>query len=136
MLPIAEVQAVIYGALTSALSPVAVLDAAGPDQEFPYVTVGEFAGEHDDTLSDQCVYLDAMIHVWSRQAGMQQTQFLMEAIKDALHRQKFSLPGQMQWVSCVWEYGQVLRDPDGVTRHGVMRFRISVFQRAAVVTPV
>jgi hypothetical protein len=128
MLPISEVQGAIYTALTAALAPVPVLDLAGPDERFPYVTLGEFTATPDDPVtSEQGVDMDMSLHVWSRQPGMQEIQQIMQAAKDALHYKKFAVTG-FQWVETAWEMAQTMRDIDGVTRHGVMRFRILTFQ--------
>ena len=121
----------LYGTLTAALAPVPVLDHAGPDQEFPFVTIGEFTAEPDDTLRDAGSGVEVMLHLWSRQAGMLELQTMMNAAGAALHRKSFTLPGDLQWVSTIQEYAATLRDADGMTRHGVMRFRVSVFQQAA-----
>jgi hypothetical protein len=128
MLPISEVQTALYTALTAALAPVPVLDLAGPDQRFPYFTMGEFTATPDDPITpEQGVNIDMMLHAWSRQPGMQEIQQLMQTAKDALHHKKLAVTG-FQWVETVWEMAQTLRDMDGVTRHGVMRFRIMTFQ--------
>lgn len=126
MLPLSEVQTAMFAALAAALAPVPVLDAAGPNQSFPYVTLGEFVGDQADTLAEQGVNLDITVHVWSRQPGMQQTQELMTRAKDALDRQRLPAAG-FQWVDTIWTYAQTLREPDGVTRHGILRFTVATF---------
>lgn len=128
MLPLTEVQAAFFDALKPALDPVPVLDCAGPNQTFPYVTIGEFIGEQLDTLNEQALDLELTVHVWSRQAGMQECQQLMTRVKDALDRQRLPAAG-FQWVDTIWEYAQTLREPDGLTRHGILRFRIPTFQQ-------
>lgn len=127
MLPLAEVQTAFFDALTPALDPVPVLDRAGPNQSFPYVTIGEFIGEQFDTLGEQALDLELTVHVWSRQAGMQECQELMTRVKDTLDRKRLPATG-FQWVDTIWEYAQTLREPDGITRHGILRFRIPTFQ--------
>lgn len=130
MLPMSEVQTAIYTALTAAVAPVKVLDLAGPDERFPYFTMGEFTGTPDDPVTpEQGVNMDLTLHVWSRQPGMQEIQGLMQTAKDTLHYKTFPVTG-FEWVQTVWEFAQTLRDLDGVTRHGVLRFRISTFQTA------
>jgi hypothetical protein len=128
VLPIGGIQQALYEALSVALAPVPVVDYAGPNQEYPYVTIGEFTGAHADTLAEQGADLELTVHVWSRQPGMQQTGALMEAAKDALHRQRFAVSG-FQWVDTIWDYAQTLRDPDGKTRHGILRFRVMTFEQ-------
>ena len=130
MLPLTEVQTAIFAALGPALAPVPVLDAAGPNQTFPYVTIGEFIGEPADTLREQGQSLELTVHVWSRQPGMQETQQLMRACKDALDRQRLPAAG-FQWVDTIWEQAQTLREPDGITRHGVLRFLVITFEAGA-----
>lgn len=126
MLPFEEVQTQFYQTLTPALDPVPVLDAAGPNQQFPYCTIGEFIAGESDTLNEQSIDLTVTVHVWSRQAGMKETQRLMTLIKDALDRQRFQVPG-FWWVDTIFEYAQTLREADGETRHGIVRFRVGTF---------
>jgi len=126
MLPLTEVQAAIVAALGPALAPVPVLDQAGPNQAFPYVTIGEFLGDQADTLNEQGVNLEITVHVWSRQPGMQECQQLMAQAKDALDRQRLPAAG-FQWVDTIWTYAQTLRDFDGITRHSVLRFTVATF---------
>jgi hypothetical protein len=128
MLPLSEVQAAFFNALTPALAPVPVLDAAGPNQTFPYVTVGEFTGGQFDTLGEQAIDLELTVHVWSRQPGMQECQQLMTLAKDALDRQRLPAAG-FQWVDTIFTYAQTLREPDGLTRHGILRFTVPTFQQ-------
>jgi hypothetical protein len=130
MLPLAEVQTALYAALTPALAPVPVLDRAGQNQAFPYVTIGEFIAVENDTLGDQAIDIEFTMHVWSRQAGMQEIEQLMARAKDALDRARLPVAG-FQWVTTIWNWAQTLRDPDGVTRHGILRFQIMTFQPAA-----
>lgn len=126
MLPLSEVQTAVFAALVPALAPVPVLDHAGPNQSYPYVTIGEFLGEPADTLNEQGANLDLTVHVWSRQPGMQETQELMTRIKNALDRQRLPAAG-FQWVDTIWTNALTMREPDGMTRHGVLRFTVQTF---------
>ena len=127
MLPMNEIQRALYQALTAALAPVPIVDRAGPNQSFPYITIGELYGNETDTLGEQSQDFEFTAHVWSRQKGMAECQALMEKVKDALDRKRFPA-ATFQWVSTIWEFAQTLRDPDGITSHGVVRFRVLVFQ--------
>jgi hypothetical protein len=104
-----------------------VIDQAGPNQVYPYATIGEFFGEHADTLGDEAINLDVTVHLWSRQPGMQECQQLMETAKNTLDRAVLSVTG-FQWVTAIWTYAQTLREPDGMTRHGILRFQVQTFQ--------
>jgi hypothetical protein len=109
-----------------ALAPVPVIDQAGPNQAYPYATIGEFIGEHADPLDGEAINLDVTVHVWSRQPGMQECQQLMAQAKNALSRAVLPVSG-FQYVETIWLYAQTLREPDGVTRHGILRFQVQTF---------
>ena len=130
MLPLSEVQTALFNALVPALDPVPVVDHAGPNQVFPYVTIGESISEETDTLTEQAVDIEMTVHVWSRQEGMKECQQLMALAKDALDRRRLPAAG-FQWVTTIWIYAQTLREPDGITRHGILRFRVPTFQEQA-----
>src|SRR5262252_10195894 len=134
MLPLSGVQTGIYNALIPALDPVPVLDQVGPNQTFPYLTMGESIVVEDDTLDKQGVNIEFTVHVWSRQRGAQEIQDLMAQAKDALHDQRLPAVG-FQWVATKLIYGQTLRDVDGQTRHGILRFRVLTFEAPATPPP-
>src|SRR4051794_25679466 len=120
MLPLSAVQTQVWEILVPALAPVPVLDLAGPNQEYPYITLGEFVAAGADVLDSEAVNLDLTVHVWSRQKGMQECEQLMQTAKDALHGRRWPASA-FWWVDTEWLYGQTMRDPDGLTRHGVLR---------------
>ena len=47
---------------------------------------------------------------------------IMDRIHDLLHDSNLSVTG-FNLVNLRFEFSDILRDPDGITRHGVMRFR-------------
>ena len=84
----------------------------------------------DNTLGFEVV---ATIHTWAQERTTAQTGVIMQAIYDALQRYDI-LPVTGYTVSGVdFESQTILRDPDGVTKHGVQRFRINV--EPAVIYP-
>ncbi len=127
MLPLHEIQRAIYDKLVPVLAPVPVLDNAGPDQSFPYVTIGEFISLPQDTLDKAGVNSELTVHTWSRQLGMAETSGLMAAVWDTLHRQDLSFP-TCQFVAMRCENAQTMRDADGRTRHGIVRVIVGTFQ--------
>ncbi|PLX36999.1 MAG: hypothetical protein C0605_07990 [Hyphomicrobiales bacterium] len=90
---------------------------------FPYVEIGETLAEPDDgSLTDGTAEF-LTLHVWSRAQGFAETKQIMEAIHTVLHGKKLTVAGRASalcWVDQV----STLRDPDGKTRHGVVRLRI------------
>ena len=62
------------------------------------------------------------IHIWSRYKGSKETKQIMDKVHDLLHDKSLSVTG-VNLINLRFEYSDIMRDPDGVTRHGVMRFR-------------
>jgi hypothetical protein len=98
---------------------------AGSDIPFPYVVIG------DDTLidwdTDTSVGKEATItiHSWSRYRGRIEVKNIQGAIYDALHLSQLNVDGY-DTVLCFSEYSESILDPDGLTRHGVQRFRLII----------
>lgn len=126
MLPLDDIQGAIYHALTLALAPIPVRDHVHRDQAYPYTTIGEMSATPDDALTARGNDIELTVHHWSRQPEMAEIQNMMQRAYSALHYKRFRMEGA-QWVQTVYVIAQTLRDIDGVTRHGIMRFRVSVF---------
>lgn len=126
-------QQAVYARLVSQLSPIKVFDAppgqpdGRPATDFPYVVVG------DDTISpfdtDEAVGASATItlHVWSRYNGNTEAKNIMGQIYTALNRQAGTLSAVgYAFIDSLYEFGDVIKEADGKTRHGVCRFRITM----------
>ncbi len=96
-----------------------------PDQQavtFPYVTIGE------DTMLDYSTKdvvgsdVTVNLHVWSRYRGSKEVKQVMDRVHTLLHDSNLTVTGR-NLINLRSEFSDVLRDPDGITRHGVMRFR-------------
>lgn len=119
-------QQAVYDALTadSGVSGLVegIHDHAPEDGPFPYVQLGE------ETLSDWSAKditggeHTLTLHVWSMGRGHREVKTIMAAVHDALHDASLTVSGH-RLVMLHFDFGEVLRDPDGVTHHGVMRFR-------------
>lgn len=100
----------------------AVYDEVPENSSFPYVQIGgETAidyGTKDVNGSEVTINLD----VWSQYKGSKEVKNLMDRIHTLLHDSDLNVTGH-NLVNLRFEFGDVLRDPDGITRHGVMRFR-------------
>jgi len=127
------VQRALYQALTAALAPVVVLDYVPPDQATPYVTIGDITTVEDGTKTEDGQEHTANVHVWTEgHRGRKAARELMSAIYDTLHDNEAleiddgGSPPVATWalVMCKHEYAEVMPDPDGITMHGVTRFRI------------
>lgn len=116
-------QVAILAALRPALAPVPVLDDVPQGQTFPYVVIGEDTVTDWPMLGDDAAEeIDATLHVWSRYAGRKEAKELMATIKVALHDQSLAVDGH-NLVLLRFSFETLFIEPDGLTRHGVIRFR-------------
>ena len=109
--------------LTSTLG-AAVFDDV-PDTQavsFPYVQIGEDTATDYSTKDVTGTETVINLHVWSRYRGSKETKQVMDRVHTLLHDSNLTVTGH-NLVNLRFEFSDVLRDPDGVTRHGVMRFR-------------
>ena len=128
-----EVQKAIFDKLSTdtALSALVagVYDAvpqpadSGSDLQFPYVTIGEDTALDWDTDTSVGKGATLTIHSWSRYRGRTEVKQIQGAIYEALHLSNLSVFGYTT-VLCLSEFSESMLDPDGLTRHGVQRFRI------------
>ena len=90
---------------------------------FPYVVIGEdTAGEFDaDDFAGQETTIT--LHVWSRYRGKKEVKQILDALYSALHNAALTVTGHIA-VYCYFEYSESFQDPDGVSMHGVARYRI------------
>lgn len=116
-----ELQKAIFAQLDGNLSD-AVYDHVPAHAAFPFIVVG------DATASDWgASELDGeehalSIHIWSRYHGRMQMKQMMGEIKAALTQPLPALAGHVL-VDLRFVFADEFPDPDGISRHGVVRFR-------------
>ena len=89
---------------------------------YPFVEIGnETAIDYSTKDADGAEYT-VTLHVWSQYAGSKEAKQIMDRIHDLLHNSSLSVTG-FNLINLRFEFSDILRDPDGKTRHGVMRFR-------------
>lgn len=117
-----DIQTAVFTRLNSQLT-TPIYDDVPQNAAFPYVVVG------DDTsiaLDDDCgngFESTVTIHVWSIYSGRKEVKTIMGNIYNALHR--YDLPISNGYtIATNYDYQDTFLDPDGVTRHGVIRFRL------------
>ena len=112
--------------LTSYASSPAVFTHVPQDlTTYPYVVLFEAGLDGND--NDCHLGFDGTlnIHSWSDQRDMAIIGDIQKAIYDALHHIDLGMTGYTQ-VDLHQEFSTILRDPDGITLHGVQRFRILI----------
>lgn len=92
----------------------------GEDQELPADSVGRYTTLHSN------------IHIWVREAGLGGAKEIAGAVRRIL-----SSPQRSSWtrdgyrsLDVTFEGSRFLRDPDGVTSHGIVSFRSTIEELA------
>ncbi len=117
----------IYDRLSSELS-TPVLDHVPDSQPFPYVTIGEATATRWGHKLADGKNATHTIHIWSRHKGYSEILTIAGEIEDALEA-TLDLGAGLQCVINELDLEETMDDPDGITRHGVVRFRYFIIGR-------
>lgn len=122
------VQQAAFAALSAAAAVTAfvsqrIYDAVPPQPTFPYIEIGETSAVPFDTKSWAGEDASILLHVWSQYRGRKECKQILDAIHATLHEAALTVSGH-NFVLCRYQYSDVMRDPDGLTYHGVIRFRV------------
>ena len=122
-------QQAVFGALSAdsgitALlgNPPRIYDHTPPATAFPYLVLGEATSTPFDAKTENGMEQTLTLHTWSRARGLKETKQVMAAVTNALDDQALSLSGHTL-LSLRVEFGTTSLENDGLTRHGVQRFR-------------
>ena len=107
--------------LTSTLG-VGVFDDVLEGSTYPFVELGNETAIDYSTKDVDGAEFTMTLHVWSQYAGAKETKQIMDRIYDLLHNSSLTVTG-FNLINLRFEFSDIMRDPDGKTRHGVMRFR-------------
>lgn len=123
-----DVQTAVFAALNGNTTLRAlvsgVYDSVAQGVVFPYVAIGDGTAVPFDTCTTLGDDATIDVHVWSRYRGRAECKAIQEAVYNVLHWQ--TMAGLAGLVSIEQEMAQDFLDPDGLTRHGVQRFRILI----------
>ena len=103
-------------------SPARVFDHVPQDSAFPYVVIGEATSGPFDGKTENGMEQTLTIHAWSRYRGLKEVKQIMAAVTASLDDQALAISGHTL-VLLRFEFAATFLDPDGMTRHGVQRFR-------------
>ena len=104
-----------------------VFDSVPPAQAFPYVTIGDGSAADFGTKTEQGQSHAILIHAWARDRGRRTVKQILARVYTLLHEQILADPTSptvFENVLTRWEFGDTFLDPDGLTYHGVARYRI------------
>lgn len=122
-----SVVATLKGDATLMQMIVGVFDEVPKDIDPPYLTVGDDTENIDDAQGIRMGDHTLTIHAWSEYGGRKEVKEIGGRVYQLLHEPTPNLAvngGDV--VFSRWEFGDSFRDPDGVTWHGVQRFRFMV----------
>lgn len=96
-----------------------------PNVASPYISFGPTSGVPDDYDCMDGVEITFQVDVWSwgdgEAYGSAQCHKISDTVRRALHNAELTL-AQNALVTLTCELFRILRDPDGVTNHGVIQF--------------
>ena len=117
-----ELQPVIFSAIDAALT-AQVYDYVPQGSAYPYVRIGNDTLVPFDCDVDTGDDITVMIHVYSRYRGSKEVQAIQKTIYDALHKKQLTVIGyNVLGVDLI--YSDIIEEGDGLTRHGLQRFRV------------
>ena len=110
-------------ALTALIGASGVFDHVDEGSNLPYVTIGDISQAQFGTKTTEGMDATVTIHTWDDvHRGLKSTKEIMAAVLGVLHEASLSITGHSLSVAR-FEFSDVFVDPDGLTRHGVQRFR-------------
>ncbi len=123
-----EVQKAIYGQLVAdgelASLKCAVYDWVPTNATLPYLRVGEDDIADESTFGVDRASQDVTLHGFSTYPGRKEIKSILARTYELLHKSKLQLEGTSMWAGCVLVFEATIEEEDGVTYHGVQRFRI------------
>lgn len=108
-------------------APVPVFDEyrQGTDAGYPYCYLERIDPVKWDTKETVGEQITVTLNVFSRYQGMKELQEIMDLIDGLLHRHNF-VNNTINIIGCDKESHDAFVDADGKTRHGVMRYFLTV----------
>ena len=103
-----------------------VFDFVPENTAFPYVKVGEETAVDNGTKTLQGNEHTLVIHTFSRYRGSKESKVIMSRVYALLHESSLTVSGA-SLVNLRFEFSDIIKENDGLTTHGLQRFRAMVF---------
>jgi hypothetical protein len=105
-------------ALVPANSVLDVNERPAPD---PSIILGEDQVIDPGTAIDRSLSrVHSTLHVWKKEGGLSGVKAIAAAVRDAIRQGRPTLEAGLQCADCRVSGMRFLRDPDGVTSHGIV----------------
>jgi Protein of unknown function (DUF3168) len=122
-------QKAVYDALAAAPAvqallgdPARIYDSVPPGAAFPYLAIGEATAADWSAKSFAGVEARLTLHVFSTERGAKQAKAVLDAVHGVLHDAALPVAGH-NLASLRFEFAATLLDEDGLTWHGLARYR-------------
>ena len=102
-----------------------VYDFVPESTAFPYVKIGEQTMVDNGTKDKKESDFTIEVHTFSRYRGSVEIKNIMSVVYDILHESSLSVSGA-SLVNMRFEFSDIIKENDGLTTHGVQRFRVFV----------
>ena len=102
-----------------------VYDFVPEGTAFPYVKIGEQTMVDNGTKNKQGTDFTIEVHTFSRYRGSVEIKNIMSVVYDILHESSLSVSGA-ELINMRFEFSDIIKENDGLTTHGVQRFRVFV----------
>ena len=100
-----------------------VYDFVPEGTAFPYVKIGEQTMVDNGTKNKQGTDFTIEVHTFSRYRGSVEIKNIMSVVYDILHESSLSVSGA-DLINMRFEFSDIIKENDGLTTHGVQRFRV------------
>ena len=127
-----ELQKTIYTTLNSAsitdasnTAITGVFDDIPEGTAYPYIVIGDDTATNISAFDKDIHEHTLNIHIWSQYRGRRDIKEIMGQVYTALNDISFSVSGALG-INIKHEFDTTIVEGDGITRHGIMRFRAVV----------
>lgn len=106
-----------------------VFDTVPRDAAFPYITYGPSDTLEEDADCIEGHAVTVQLHSWSRAVGYPECKRINDAMRACLHDIDGLTLAENALVFLLHRHTQTLRDPDGLTNHGILSFDAFIERR-------
>jgi len=101
-----------------------VFDATPENQPFPYIVIGEGTEVPWNTFGRRGRQTTVTNHVWSQATTNGEASAIIARMNVLLHRKVLGAMAGYENVLCLYDMSQVFPDADGLSIHGIVRYRL------------
>lgn len=98
-------------------------DYVPEDAVLPYVNYQLVQSVEDDTTTTTGFVTTFALHVWSEKEGSREAHRILQRLYELFHLKKDFTLELYRLINLTYITSEVIRDPDGQTYHGIIRFR-------------